>query len=68
MPRRARSKVAATHAPDLWTRRRAWSQPSSTRLAELRRCMAVIERKRFMRELRAIQRRRRWVAGLIFGF
>jgi hypothetical protein len=36
------------------------------RLPELRPGMAAIERKRFARELRAIQRRRRWVAGLMF--
>jgi hypothetical protein len=67
MPRRARSRASAPHSRDLWSRRREWPQPNQARLAELRRSMAVIERKRYQRELRAIQRRRRWMAGLIFG-
>lgn len=67
MPRKARLRASAPGSRDLWSRRRDWHQPNEMCLAELRRGMAVIERKRFARELRAIQRRRRWMAGLIFG-
>jgi hypothetical protein len=67
MPHRARSRAPGPSSRDLWSRRRDWYQPNDVRLAALRRGMAVIERKRFARDLRAIQRRRRWVAGLIFG-
>jgi hypothetical protein len=52
---------------DLWTTRRTWQQPNDARLLEFRRGLARVERKRFALNLREIQRRRRLVAGLLFG-
>lgn len=55
-------------AADVWTARHQWQRPEEARLDELRRGMARVERERFALHLRENQRRRRWVAGLLFGF
>ena len=44
-----------------------WQYASETRVTELRRGLARVERKQFALKLREIQRRHRWVAGFVFG-
>jgi len=67
MRRKDRPARAAIEAVDLWAVRREWRYPSDSQLAELWHGMALVERERPAFELREVQRRRRWAAGILFG-